>query len=67
MILPWRVPPSRSDVRAVYDDLNHRIVLFGGIQDNNFLGDTWVFDGEAWFQIHLPINPSASIWSRDVL
>jgi len=51
-------PPNRTDVRAVYDSENERIILFGGIHDKNFLNDTWIFDGDSWFQVHLPVTPS---------
>ena len=49
--------PGRSEVRAVYDSNNQRIILFGGIRDKNFLDDTWIFDGESWFEISLPSSP----------
>src|SRR5258706_8676725 len=52
-------PPSRTDVRAVYDPKNNRVVLFGGIKDKTYLTDTWVFDGDSWFQICLPVSPSS--------
>lgn len=50
-------PPSRSEVRAVYDPKNERLLLFGGMRDKKFLDDTWAFDGNSWFQLHLPVSP----------
>jgi hypothetical protein len=50
-------PPSRTDVRAVYDSKNNRLVLFGGDQNKTYLNDTWIFNGNTWFQIDLPKNP----------
>ncbi len=51
-------PPSRTDVRAAYDNQNGRIILFGGIKDKTFLNDTWIFDGTSWFELQLPVAPS---------
>ncbi len=51
-------PPSRTDVRAVYDPKNDRLVLFGGIHEKTYLTDTWIFDGNTWFQINLSQSPS---------
>jgi hypothetical protein len=56
--LEMESPPSRTDVRAVYDPWNNRAVLFGGIKDKTFLTDTWVFNGDSWFQIYLTNGPS---------
>lgn len=51
-------PPTRQDVRVVYDADNERLVLFGGMYDKKYLADTWVFDGKVWFQVRLPDFPS---------
>jgi len=52
-------PPSRSEVRIVYDPQYDRAVMFGGILNSEeYLSDTWVFNGESWFQIYPPSGPS---------
>ena len=50
--------PSRADGRSVYDSQYARVILFGGIENSNFLNDTWVFDGETWNLLNLPSAPT---------
>ena len=52
-------PPSRSEVRAVYDSKYDRVIMFGGIRNSQeYLGDTWAFNGESWLQFYPPSGPS---------
>ena len=45
--LAWQqltdLPPARHEHSAVYDSQRHRIVVFGGMRQQSFLNDTWVF------------------------
>jgi len=50
--------PSRADGRSVYDSQYDRVILFGGIENSNFLNDSWVFDGETWSLLNMPSPPS---------
>ena len=40
-----------------YDEARGQVVLFGG-WNRTYLGDTWVWDGEAWTERKVP-GPSA--------
>lgn len=47
--VPMRVSPGlRRGATASYDPRRHRMVLFGGRPPDQFLGDTWEFDGDQW-------------------
>ncbi|HEU0292931.1 MAG TPA: kelch repeat-containing protein [Anaerolineales bacterium] len=50
--------PSRADGRSAYDSQYKRVVLFGGIENSNFLNDTWVFDGQTWNLLNVSSAPS---------
>jgi hypothetical protein len=40
----------------VFDPTQHRMILFGGVTDNQvLLGDTWAWDGNAWTQLGGPV------------
>ena len=43
-----RQPPPRALSPMVYDPVHQQVVLFGGDQLNQLLGDTWTFDGKKW-------------------
>jgi hypothetical protein len=52
---PANSPPVRSYARSTFDPVNGEVVLFGGSDGVNFLGDTWTWDGVDWQQ-HFPTN-----------
>jgi hypothetical protein len=41
-----------------YDDSRHRLVLFGGLTRDAYVGDTWEWDGTEWTQV-ADIGPPA--------
>jgi hypothetical protein len=50
---PATSPPPRSSASIAYDSSRQRVVLFGGYDGasaNNYLGDTWEWDGNSWTQ-----------------
>jgi galactose oxidase-like protein len=48
---PATSPSGRYATRMAYDAVRQQMVLFGGANaTNNFLGDTWVWDGVNWTQ-----------------
>jgi len=54
-------PPVRSSNGMVYDDLNNRLVIFGGYgEDDTKYDDTWAFylENNSWVQIHTDNQPS---------
>ncbi len=64
-------PPPRSYAAMAYDYTSRTIVLFGGFDGTNILGDTWVFDGHNWIEQHPVVSPAprASIsmtWDESV-
>lgn len=71
ILSPIELPPSRAGHNMVYDEVNHKIILFGGVQDpldpnleSTLLGDTWSFDAttSAW-KLLAPLNsPSPRGW-----
>lgn len=53
------LPPARQDGRVAYDRKYQRAILFGGIHNNEYLNDTWLFDGQTWSILNLPTQPTA--------
>ena len=55
-------PPPRVKHRMVYDSNRRVIVLFGGTPKDypleNFLNDTWEYDGNYWEKIETPHSPT---------
>ncbi len=47
---PATSPSGRYATRMAYDAARQQVVLFGGANTTNFLGDTWVWDGVNWTQ-----------------
>jgi len=43
-------PSPRGDLLASWDSDRHRLVVYGGVNDDGSLGDTWEWDGTAWTQ-----------------
>ncbi len=41
-------PTPRSAAGVAFDSRRGRVILFGGIGAEGFLGDTWAWDGTAW-------------------
>ncbi len=55
------LPPKRSSGGFVYDDLNNRLILFGGYGENDIkLDDTWAFylDNSSWVELKPETHPS---------
>jgi len=52
-----RLLGSREGAAMAYDAARHRIVLFGG-RENQFLADTWEWDGVIWVQRSPLASPS---------
>ena len=38
-------PPARAAAQMAYDSVTQKVVLFGGFDGANYLGDTWLWDG----------------------
>ena len=56
-------PPARSAAMAVYDSLQHTVVLFGGsgpqgIGQGLYFQDTWTWDGRQWQEQHPVHSPN---------
>ena len=53
-------PPGRLGASMAYDPVAHRVVVFGGFNQNQGnLNDTWVWDGATWNQAHPQNAPPA--------
>lgn len=53
------MPPARYGHAAVYDEVAETVILFGGHNGTNGLGDTWSWDGSNWTQLSPSSAPSA--------
>ncbi len=51
-------PPARADSALAYLAPEDLVILFGGVNNDGLLGDTWMYDGELWSR-HLG-NPGPS-------
>jgi hypothetical protein len=59
-------PSARFSSAAADDDAHHNLVLFGGYggstsgsgSSNSPLGDTWIWTGQSWTQMHPLTSPS---------
>lgn len=53
------IPPSRSLASIVYDEVNDRVMMYGG-QGDEVYGDTWVFDypSGSWIELSILSSPS---------
>jgi hypothetical protein len=45
---PATSPPPRSYASMAFDPLRNQVVLFGGYDGQNHLGDTWLWNGTTW-------------------
>ncbi len=52
-------PATRSFAPGAYDANTGQFVMFGGVEGDGSLGDTWTFDGRVWTQV-TGTGPSAS-------
>jgi len=52
-------PPARSGAAMAFDADHGVVVMFGGRQGRQVLGDTWAWDGSGWFEQHPAHSPSA--------
>lgn len=43
-------PSARGDMLAAWDGTRHRLVVYGGANNDGPLGDTWEWNGSAWTQ-----------------
>jgi len=50
------IPSRRSSIELAYDPIRSVVVIYGG---NQFLEDTWEWDGEDWHQIETPHSPGS--------
>lgn len=50
-------PGSRDFPAMAYDNATGTVVLFGGLQGNTVLGDTWTWDGTSWTQQQPATSP----------
>ena len=64
-------PTARTHAGIAYDSLRHRVVLFGGLTDDDTeLGDTWTWDGTTWTELSPASSPtprSQSAMAYDVV
>jgi N-acetylneuraminic acid mutarotase len=46
-------PPPREDTAMAYDSANNKVVVFGGYDGDDPLGDTWIYDpaSDGWTEI----------------
>lgn len=52
------LPPARSTASFAYDPIRRRTVMFGGMQGQQLLNDTWEWNGSAWSQSQPFLSPS---------
>ena len=52
-------PPPRMCSRLVYDSGNRVMAVFGGDNQQAYLGDTWIFDPakDTWKELHPKVSP----------
>ena len=57
---PNNPPQGRGRFGMAYDSIDHKVILFGGNDGNNKLGDTWVYDVamNTWTQVFPAVSPS---------
>ncbi len=48
---PGATPPGRYSAAMAYNPLTGQVVMFGGNGEIDTLGDTWVWNGEAWNRV----------------
>jgi hypothetical protein len=55
------MPPSRFGPWLAADPQSGRMLLFSGVENNQQRSDTWLFDGNAWRELH----PDLTLSPRD--
>jgi len=52
-------PPVRNGATTGYDRPTKKLILFGGFNGNQYLQDTWIWDGatSTWTQANMPSPP----------
>lgn len=50
-------PPERSDAAMAFDPETGQVVMFGGLGANGSLGDTWIWSGTVWTEVHPQSSP----------
>jgi uncharacterized protein (TIGR03437 family) len=59
---PMVNPPPRSNHAMAFDSAHSQVVMFGGLGDSNqFLADTWLWDGANWTASAPQSSPAARI------
>jgi Kelch motif len=60
---PALSPAPRTGAALVYDAATGQLLLFGGSSKigtaGGYFGDTWVWDGSTWTQLHPAVSPPA--------
>jgi Galactose oxidase, central domain len=59
LLSPPLSPPGRAAANMTLDVPSGRLVMFGGFDGQNYLGDTWIWDGASsrWIQAHPKASP----------
>jgi hypothetical protein len=52
------LPPARSMASFAYDAGRQRTVMFGGVQGQQLVNETWEWDGARWSQAQPLVSPS---------
>jgi hypothetical protein len=61
---PATSPSARGGAAAAYDPITRTVVLFGGNDSNNeYLNDTWTWDGSTWTQQFPAVSPAPRAFS----
>ena len=47
-------PPKRSSHAMAYEEVDDRVILFGGRSRDTIYGDTWIFENMSWRQLPGP-------------
>jgi hypothetical protein len=56
---PATSPSPREDTRLVYDALNNRTILVGGVDQNFYYNQTWAWNGTNWTLLSPAVSSSA--------
>jgi len=61
-------PAPRSNAAAIYDSLNHRLVIFGGKSASGHLNDVWAFDlkNNSWSELTPSSGPAPRFTANGV-
>ncbi|MDE1819607.1 MAG: PKD domain-containing protein [Euryarchaeota archaeon] len=59
VLSPSTSPSVREAQGMAFDPATNEVILFGGYNGNNVLGDTWAFKGGQWFQLNPTTSPPA--------